>query len=61
MRKYCTNMAEVKVRDVHDFLKSIVGIHHNMVAGSYGRTIADSLIRMNVNVIAPPDLTPPEA
>ncbi len=61
MRKYCTNMAKVKVRDIHDFLKNIVGIHHNMIAGSYGKSIVDSLIRMNVNVIAPPDLTPPEA
>ena len=61
MRKYCTNMAEVKVRDVHDFLKSIAGIHHNMIAGSYGKAISDSLIRMNVNVIAPPDLMPPES
>ena len=60
MRKYCTNMAEVKIKDVHGFFKSIAGIHHNMVAGSYGKEISDALVRMNVNVIAPPDLVPPE-
>ncbi|MBN1973550.1 MAG: hypothetical protein JW787_07915 [Sedimentisphaerales bacterium] len=60
-RKYCSNRAEIKVKDVHDFMKKIVGIHHNMIAGSYGKAIADSLIRMNINVIAPPDLAAPEA
>lgn len=60
-RKYCSNRAEIKVKDINDFMKNIVGIHHNMIAGSYGKEIADSLIRMNVNVIAPPDLTAPEA
>lgn len=61
MRKYCTNMAELKVKDVHGFMKSIVGIHHNMIAGSYGKAISDALVRMNVNVVAPPDMTAPEA
>jgi len=61
MRRYCSNMAEIKIKDAHVFLKNIVGIHHNMIAGSYGKAISDSLIRMNVNVIAPPDLTAPEA
>ena len=60
MRRYCTNMAEVKVKDVQGFMQNIVGIHHNLIAGSYGKAIADSLIRMNVNVIAPPDMEAPE-
>ena len=60
MRKYCTNMAEVKVNDIHDFLKNIVGIHHNMIAGSYAKEICDAVLRMNVNAIVPPDLSVPE-
>ena len=54
-------MAEVKVKDINGFLKNVVGIHHNMIAGSYGKEISDALIRMNVNVIAPPDLEAPVA
>ena len=61
MRRYCSNMATVKIKDPHYFLKNIVGIHHNMIAGSFGKAISDSLIRMNVDAIAPPDLTAPEA
>ncbi len=61
MRKYCSNRAEIKINDIHGFMKNIVGIHHNMIAGSYGKAISDSLIRMNVNVIAPPDFIAPEA
>jgi len=61
MRRYCSNMAEIKIKDAHVFLKSVVGIHHNMIAGSFGKAISDSLVRMNVNVVSPPDLTAPEA
>lgn len=60
MRKFCSNRAEVKVRDIDRFIQSIVGIHHNMVAGIYAKEICDRLLRMNVNVIAPPDLSVPE-
>ena len=60
MRKYCTNMADIKVKDIDGFMKNIVGIHHNMIAGSFGTEITDSLIRMNVNAVTPPDLNAPE-
>lgn len=60
MRKYCTNMAEIKVKDINGFMKNIVGIHHNMIAGSFAKEITDSLIRMNVNAVTPPDLEAPE-
>jgi hypothetical protein len=60
MRRYCSNRADVKIKDVHRFLQSIAGIHHVMVAGSYAEEIYDAMLRMNVNVIAPPDLTAPE-
>jgi hypothetical protein len=61
MRRFCSNRAEVKIKDVHRFLQSIVGIHHIMVAGSYGKAIDDAMLRMNVNIIAPPDMIVPEA
>jgi hypothetical protein len=60
MRRYCSNRADVKIKDVNRFLQSIAGIHHIMVAGSYAKEICDAMLRMNVNVIAPPDLTAPE-
>ncbi len=60
MRRYCANRADVKIRDVHRFFQSIAGIHHIMIAGSYAKEVCDAMLRMNVNVIAPPDLTAPE-
>ncbi len=60
MRRYCSNRADVKIKDVNRFLQSIAGIHHIMVAGSYAKEVHDAMLRMNVNVIAPPDLTAPE-
>ncbi len=60
MRKYCSVRAEVKIKHVQRFLQSIVGIHHIMVAGTYTKAIYDATLRMNVDVIAPPDLTVPE-
>jgi hypothetical protein len=60
MRRYCSNRADVKIKDVNRFLQSIAGIHHIMVAGSYAKEVCDAALRMNVNVIAPPDLTAPE-
>jgi hypothetical protein len=61
MRRYCSNRAEVKIKYADRFLQSIAGIHQVMVAGSYTKAIYDATARMNVNVIAPPDMTPPEA
>jgi L-fucose isomerase-like protein len=60
MRKFCTNMAEIKIKDVKGFMQNIVGIHHNMITGSFGKEISNALVRMNVNAITPPDLTAPE-
>jgi hypothetical protein len=59
MRRYCSNRAEVKIRYVDRFLQSIAGIHQVMVAGIYTKEIYNATARMNVNVIAPPDMTPP--
>jgi hypothetical protein len=60
MRRYCSNRAEVKIKNVDRFLQSIAGIHQVFVAGSYTNSIYDAMIRMNVNVMTPPDMTPPE-
>jgi hypothetical protein len=60
MRRYCSVRAEVKIKNVHRFLQNIAGIHHIMVAGSYPKGIYDAMVRMNGNVIAPPDLIVPE-
>ena len=60
MRRFCSNRAEVKIKDVDRFLQSAAGIHHIMVAGSHAKAIHDAMVRMNVNVIAPPDLEAPE-
>ncbi|MEJ2109501.1 MAG: hypothetical protein P8Z37_06225 [Acidobacteriota bacterium] len=60
MRKFCSNRAEVKINDVNGFLKHIAGIHNILIAGNHSQEICDAMLRMNVNVIAPPDLTPPE-
>jgi L-fucose isomerase-like protein len=61
MRKFCSNRAEVKIHNVDRFLQNIAGIHHIMVTGSYTKEIHDAMLRMNVNVIAPSDLTTPAA
>jgi len=61
MRRFCSNKADVKIHNADRFLHSIAGIHNVFVAGSYSKTIYDALMRMNVNVIAPPDLNAPEA
>jgi hypothetical protein len=60
MRMFCSNRAEVKIKNTDRFLQSIAGIHHVMVAGSYTKEIYDAMLRMNVNVIAPPDSAAPE-
>jgi len=60
MRKFCSNRAEVKINDVNGFLKNIAGIHNILIAGNHSQEINDAMLRMNVNVIAPPNLTTPE-
>jgi hypothetical protein len=60
MRMFCSNRAEVKIKDVDRFLQNISGIHYVMVAGSYTNALRDAMLRMNVNIIGPPDSTAPE-
>ena len=59
MRRYCTNRAELKVKEVDTFLQKIVGIHHVMVAGIYTKALREEMIRLNVNLIGPLDSSSP--
>jgi L-fucose isomerase-like protein len=60
MRRFCSNRAEVKIKNIDRFLRNVAGIHHIMVAGNQAEAIHDAMLRMNVNVIAPSDLEAPE-
>jgi hypothetical protein len=60
MRMFCSNRAEVKIKDAARFLQCIAGIHHIMVAGSYTNMLRDAMLRMNVNIISPSDSAAPE-
>ncbi len=57
MRRYCSNHLEVKIRDVDSFIQRIAGCHHVMVAGNYGKAICDAMMRMNVRLVGPSDLS----
>jgi L-fucose isomerase-like protein len=61
MRMFCSNRAEVKIKDPERFIQSIAGIHHAMVAGNYTTALRDAMLRMNVNIISTPDSSAPEA
>ncbi len=61
MRKFCSNRAEVKIKNLNRFMQNIAGIHHIMVSGIHTKAIRDAMLRMNVNVIEPPDSAAPEA
>ncbi len=56
MRKYCSNRAEVQIKDTGRFIQNIAGIHHIVVAGKYGKEVYDAMLRMNVNVVTSPDI-----
>jgi hypothetical protein len=59
MRRYCTNRAELKIKEADAFFQKIVGIHHVMVAGIYTNVLREEMIRMNVNLIGPIDSSAP--
>ncbi|MBN2242328.1 MAG: hypothetical protein JW793_06520, partial [Acidobacteria bacterium] len=61
MRRYCSNRAEVEISHVDRFIQNIAGIHEVFVAGRYTKEIHEAAARMNVRVIAPPDMMPPKA
>ncbi len=61
MRRFCSNRAEVKIKNVNQFLENIAGIHHIMVSGTHTKAIRDAMLRMNVRVIGPSDLEAPQA
>jgi len=55
MRRYCSNRAELKIKDAEVFFQKIVGIHHVMVAGIYSKALREEMIRLNVNLVGPVD------
>ncbi len=59
MRRYCTNRAELKIKEADVFLQKIVGIHHVMVAGIYTKALREEMTRLNVNFIGPVDSSAP--
>jgi hypothetical protein len=59
MRRYCTNRAELKIREADVFLQKIVGIHHVMVAGIYTKALRKEMIRLNVDFFGPVDSSAP--
>jgi hypothetical protein len=60
MRKYCSNRAEVKVKEVDRFLQNIAEIHYTLIAGSYTNALQDEMLRLNAGIVGPLDLTAPE-
>jgi hypothetical protein len=60
MRMFCSNRAEVKIRDAERFIQNIADIHHTMVAGIYSTAIRDEMLKLNVGVIGPFNPTVPE-
>ncbi len=59
MRRYCSNRAELKIKEADAFFQKIVGIHHVMVAGIYAKALREEMIRMNVNLVGPMDSSAP--
>jgi hypothetical protein len=43
MRRYCSNRAELKIKDADAFFQKIVGIHHVMVAGIYTKALREEM------------------
>jgi hypothetical protein len=60
MRMFCSNRAEVKVKEVDRFTQNIAEIHYTMVAGSYTKALHDEMIRVNANIVGPLDPAAPE-
>jgi|WetSurMetagenome_2_1015567.scaffolds.fasta_scaffold19606_3 L-fucose isomerase-like protein len=60
MRKYCSNRAEVEVKEVERFLQNIAEIHYTLVAGSYTNALSDEMLRLNTSVVGPLDAKAPE-
>ena len=61
LRIYCSNQAEVKIKEADRFLRNIGGCHHIVVAGRFATGVRDAMLKMNVDIVGPSDLTAPEA
>jgi L-fucose isomerase-like protein len=60
MRMFCSNRAEVKVKEIDRFMQNIAEIHYTMVAGSYTNALRDEMLRVNANIVGPLDSSAPE-
>jgi L-fucose isomerase-like protein len=60
MRMFCSNRAEVKIRDADRFVQNIADIHHTLVAGNYTNALRDEMLRLNVGIIGPFNPAVPE-
>jgi L-fucose isomerase-like protein len=60
MRMFCSNRAEVKIRDIDRFSQNIADIHHTMVAGIYTNALRDEMLKLNVGIIGPYNPEVPE-
>jgi L-fucose isomerase-like protein len=59
MRRFCSNRAEVKVKEVDRFMQNIAEIHYTMVAGNYTNALHDEMLRVNASVVGPLDSSAP--
>jgi L-fucose isomerase-like protein len=60
MRMFCSNRAEVKIKEVDRFIQNIAEIHYTMVAGSYTNALRDEMLRVNASIVGPLDSSAPE-
>jgi L-fucose isomerase-like protein len=59
MRMFCSNRAEVEVKEVDRFTQNIAEIHYTMVAGSYAKPLRDEMLRVNASIVGPLDPAAP--
>ncbi len=59
MRRFCSNRAELGIKEADVFLQKIVGIHHVLVAGIYTKELQEEMIRLNVDLVGPIDSSVP--
>ncbi|MBN2039433.1 MAG: hypothetical protein JW864_05290 [Spirochaetes bacterium] len=55
VHKFCSNRAEIVIKDMDRFFQNIAGIHHIMVIGNYVKKISDAMSAENFKIIGPLD------
>jgi hypothetical protein len=59
VRKYCSNQLAVKLKDIEQLQQRLAGCHHVMIAGTYEKAIREEMLRMDVSIIGPSDMSSP--